>query len=258
MFTCTLLRHPLPEWQKNKGVHPKISSLQLKADRLDRSKYFNCRYDSGKIETCSAVTGHKLLTSPGVADMYTLLMTTWNTLPDSYQQRVSNHILATVQRQIQQAENPTPAVVISMHTARVDNAILLDYLTSKVPLAEPEIRSTDPNIPIDNNCMDDKQHLRIRGRSGDFEDEGDESYAIPTACWWRRATTELERFDLGTRDVDRYECKDGDDTDVNEEEEASQADHGSTQNVEDRGHSRFDLGTRDVDGHESEDCDDAD
>ena len=47
----------------------------------------------------------------------------------------------------------------------------------------------------------------------------------------RWAATELERFDLGTSDVDGYEGEDGDDAD--EEEEASQADDGSTQNVED-------------------------
>jgi len=45
---------------------------------------------------------------------------------------------------------------------------------------------------------------------------------------------------------------------VDEEEEASQADDGSTQNVENRGHRRFDLGTRDVDGYEGEDGDDVD
>jgi len=69
--------------------------------------------------------------------------------------------------------------------------------------------------------------------SRDFEDEGDESGAIPTASRRRRATTELERFDLGTSDVDGYEGKDGDDADADEEEEASQAEDGSTQNVED-------------------------
>jgi len=87
--------------------------------------------------------GRKLLTSPGVADMYTFLMNTWNTLPESYQQRVCNNTLATVKRQIQQAENPTPAVVISMEAACGDNPILLDYLTSEVALEEPGIGSTD-------------------------------------------------------------------------------------------------------------------
>jgi len=160
-------------------------------------------------------------------------MNTWNTLPESYQQRVYNNTLATVKRQIQQGENPTPVVVISVEAVRVDNAILLDYLTSEVALEEPEIGSTDPNIPIDNNCTDDKLHFRMPGGSGDFEDEGDESYAIPTASRQQRAVTELERFHLGTSDVDGYEGEGGDDADADEEEEASQADDGSTQNVED-------------------------
>jgi hypothetical protein len=238
MFTCTALRHALLEWQKNKGVHPKASKSKLKADRPDRSNYFNHKNDGGKIASCCAVTGRKLLTSPGVADTYTFLMNTWNTLPESYQQRVYNNTLATVKRQIQQAENPTPAVVISVEAARVDNAILLDYLASEVALEEPEIGSTDPNIPIDNNCTDDELHFGMPGGSGDYEDEGDESDdrdAIPTASRRRRPATELERFDLGTSDVDGYEGEDGDDADADadEEEEASQADDGSTQNVED-------------------------
>jgi hypothetical protein len=44
------------------------------------------------------------------------------------------HTIATVNRQIQQAENPMPTVVISVAAAHVDNAILLDYLTSDVAL----------------------------------------------------------------------------------------------------------------------------
>jgi hypothetical protein len=98
--------------------------------------------------------GHQLLTSPSVADTYRFLMNTWNTLPESYQLRMYRYTLATVKGQIQQAENPTPGVVISVEAARVDNAILLDYFTSKVALVEPEIRSTDQNIPIANNCTD--------------------------------------------------------------------------------------------------------
>jgi len=43
--------------------------------------------------------------------------------------------------------------------------------------------------------------------------------------------------ELGPSDLDGYEGKDGDDADVDEEEEASQADDGSTQNVEDWRHS---------------------
>jgi len=45
------------------------------------------------------------------------------------------------------------------------------------------------------------------------------------------------RTDLEPSDVDGYEGEDGDDADVDDEEEASQADDGSTQNVEDWGHS---------------------
>jgi len=47
------------------------------------------------------------------------------------------------------------------------------------------------------------------------------------------------RTDLGPSDVDGYEGEDGDDADADadEEVEASQADDGSTQNVEDWGHS---------------------
>jgi len=233
MFTCTALRHALLVWKKTNSVHPKASKSKLKADRPDRSNYFNCKNDSGKIVSCCAVTGRKLLTSPGVADTYTFLMHTWNTLPESYQQRVYNNTLATVKRQIQQAENPTPAVVISVEAAHIDNGILLDYLTSKVALEVPEIGSTDSNIPIDNNCTDDELHFGMPGGSGDFEDEGDESGPIPTASRRQWAATELERFNLGTSDVDGYEGKDGNDADADEEEEASQAEDGSTKNVED-------------------------
>jgi hypothetical protein len=167
-------------------------------------------------------------------------MNSWNTLPESYQQRVYNNTIATVKRQIQQAENPMPAVVISTEAASIDNSIHLDYLTFKVPLEEPEIGSTDPNIPIDNNCTDDELHCGMPGGSGDCEDECDESDehdAIHATSRPRPPATELKRFDLGTTDVDGYEGEVGDnaDGDADEEEEASQADDGSTQNVEDEG-----------------------
>jgi len=184
MFTCTALRHAPLEWQKNSGVHLKASKSKLKANRPDRSNYFNHKNDGGTISSCCPVTGRKLLTSPGIADMYTFLMNTWDTLPESYQQTVYNNTLATVKRQIQQAENPTPAVVIRVEAARVDNAILLDYLASEVALEEPEIGSTDQNIPIDNSCTDDELHFWMPAASGDYEDEGEESNdrdAIPTA-----------------------------------------------------------------------------
>jgi len=180
-------------------------------------------------------------------------MNTWNTVPESYQQRVYKNTLATVKSQIQQAENPMPAVVISTEAAHVDNAILLDHLTSEVVLEDPQIWSTDPSIPIDNNCMDDELHFGMPGASKEYEDEGnkvDDSNAIPTASRRQRAATELERFDLGTGDVDGYQGDDGDDADADEEEEASQANDGSTQNLEDWGHN-----TRDW-GHTTRECKD--
>jgi len=44
------------------------------------------------------------------------------------------------------------------------------------------------------------------------------------------------RFDMGTSDVDGYECEHGEEADADEEEYPSQADDGSMQNVEDWGH----------------------
>jgi len=99
------------------------------------------------------------------------------------------------------------------------------------------------------------------GGSGDHEDDGNECdmrYANTTASRRWRPATELERFVLGTSDVDGYEGEDGDNAYADEEEEASQADDGSTQNVEDWGHGRFDLETSNVDGYQSEDGDNAD
>jgi hypothetical protein len=55
-----------------------------------------------------------MFTLPGVADIHTFLMNTWNILPESYQQRVYKNTPATVRCQIQQAENPTPAMVIGV------------------------------------------------------------------------------------------------------------------------------------------------
>jgi hypothetical protein len=165
-------------------------------------------------------------------------MNTWNTLPESYQQRLYNNTLATVWRQIEQAENSTLAVVISVEAARVDNAILLDYMISEVALEEPEIGSTDPNIPIDNNCTNDELDFGMPRCSGDYENEGEDSDnrdAITTASRLGWPATELEWFDLGTSVVDGYEGEDGDDVDADadEEEESSQVKDGSTQNVAD-------------------------
>jgi hypothetical protein len=77
-----------------------------------------------------------------------------------------------------------------------------------------------------------------QGAGGDYKDERDDSddrNAIPIARRRRRPVTELKRFDLETSNVDGYEGKDGNDADADadKEKEASQADAGSTQNVED-------------------------
>jgi len=69
-----------------------------------------------------------------------------------------------------------PSVVISVEAVCGDNAILLDYLTSEVALEKPEIRWTDPNIPIDNYCTDDELHVGNLGGSGNYQDEGDKSH----------------------------------------------------------------------------------
>jgi len=199
MFTCTALCHGLLEWQKHKDAHLKASRSKLKADGPDCSNYFNCKKDGGKIVSCCAVRGRKLLTSPGVADTYTFLMNTWNTLPEGYQQRVYNNTLATVKRQIQKAENPTPAVVVSVEAPRVDNGILLQYMTSEVALEEPEIGTTDRNLLIDNNYSDDELHFGMPGGSGDSEDKRDERDDIPTDSRRRQALTELEWFEPGNQ-----------------------------------------------------------
>jgi hypothetical protein len=82
--------------------------------------------------------GRKLVTSPAVAEMYTSLPNTRNTLLESYQQSVYKNTLATVKGKIQQAEIPTPAMVISVEAAFVDNAIHLDYVMSEEALEEPD------------------------------------------------------------------------------------------------------------------------
>ena len=114
--------------------------------------------------------------------------------------------------------------------------ILLDYVTTEGVLEGPGIESTDPNIPLDNNCTDNEHHFGIPGSNWDYQDYGDESElhdTIPTADQRRLTATELARFDLGTSHVTWCEGEDGNDADADEEEEASPANDGSTQNVED-------------------------
>jgi len=233
----------------------------LKADRPDRSNYLNCKNHSCKNASCWTATVGKLLTSPGIADMYTFLMNTWNTLLESNQYRVFKYTLATVKRHIQQVENPTPAMVISVDPVHVDNAILLDYVIFNVALQKPEIRHTAPNIPIDTHCTDDELQFCMPGGSGDYEvevDKSDPCDSIPTTSWRSPAATVLERIDLGSSDIDGYEDKDGDDVDADEEAETSQVNNRSTQNVEDWGRSRFGLETSNDDGYQGEDGNDAD
>ena len=74
--------------------------------------------------------------------------------------------LATVKCQIQQAGNPTPAVVIGGEAAHIGNAILFDYLTSEVALEDPEIGSTDPNIRIDKIAWITNSLLGCQGAAG--------------------------------------------------------------------------------------------
>jgi len=236
MFTCTALRHALLGWQKIKGVPPKASKSKLKADRPGCSNYFNYKNDGGKNASCCTAMGHKLLISPGVAVTYKFLKNTGKTLPESYQQRGYKNSLATFKCQIQQAENAMPAEVTSKEAAHVDNAVLVDYLTSDAALEEPEIRSTDRTIPIENDCTNDELHFGMPWSSEDCDNEGDEievSDAIRTASRRRWSANQLKTFDLGTSDVEGYGGNHGDDTDVDEEEEASQADNGSTQNLYD-------------------------
>jgi hypothetical protein len=236
MFTGTMLCHALLEWHKNNGVYPKASKSTLTVDRPDRSNLFNYMKDGGKIASCRAATDRKLLMPHFVEDMFTFLINTCNTVPVSYQQRVYKDTLAIVKRQIQQLENPTPAVVISMEAVSVHNSILLDFLTSEVALEEHDINSTDPDIHNDNNSTDDVPDFGMPGGSGNYKheaDKSDEHDAIPTTSRRCRAATELKRIDLATSHVDRYESKDGNNADADEEEETLQADDESTQNVED-------------------------
>jgi hypothetical protein len=170
----------------NKGVLPKASKLKLKADRPDRSNYFNYKNDGGKNTFCCAAIGPKLLSLPGVADTYTFLINTWNTLPKSFQQMVYNNSHAIVKRQIQQVENPMPTVFIRVEAGCDDNDFLLHYLTSEVAHEEADIGSTDRNIPTYSNCIDKELHFEMPWGSGYYEDEGDESEesdAINTGSW---------------------------------------------------------------------------
>jgi len=127
-------------------------------------------------------------------------------------------------------------MVTSLEEAHVDNPILLDYLTSKVILEEPEIRCTVPTILIENNCMHGKLHFRMPGSSRDYNyqgDKSDERNGIPTTSRPQCVTTQLQRFHQETSDVDWYVGADADYADADEEVQAWQADDRSIQNQED-------------------------
>jgi hypothetical protein len=49
-----------------------------------------------------------------------------------------------------------PAMVITTEVAGCYRAILLDYLISEVALVAPAIASTDLNVLMDTNLMDDE------------------------------------------------------------------------------------------------------
>jgi len=153
---------------------------------------------------CCDATGRKLSTSPGFADTDTLSVNTWNTLPGTYTQRVYTYTPVIVKCQIQKVVNLMRAVFINVFAARVDYAILFDYLTSGIAIAEPDIRNTDSDIPIYNNSRDEELLFGMAGDSGNYEDEGDKSNqpdAIPTGSRRQRAWSELQQFVVGTRVV---------------------------------------------------------
>jgi hypothetical protein len=168
-------------------------------------------------------------------------------------------------------------MVISLEAARVNNAILLEYLAPELALEEPEIGSTDPNIPIDkiarmkniiSGCQgaagimkmkvmkvtiampspqpagDDGPRRNSRGLT--WEPVMSTGMRARIATMWmqmrmrmtnhHKSTMDQRRMcrtELGPSYVDGYGGEDGNDADAYEEDEASQADDGSTQNVED-------------------------
>ncbi|KAF8538642.1 hypothetical protein BDD12DRAFT_884607 [Trichophaea hybrida] len=90
---------------------------------------------------------------------------------------------------------------------------------------------TSTLLPGGKNCMDDEPHFLMPGGCRDYEDDSNESdmdNALSTTSQRLILATEHERFDLETSHFDGYKCEDGDDADGDEEEEASQANDGST------------------------------
>ena len=192
--------------------------------------------DGGKNAFCCDAMGHMLLTAPGVTALCTFLRNTWNSQSECYQLKVYNITLATVRYDIQPAENRTLAIVISIEAAQVHIAIDHDYWTSKVALEEPEFRSTYQYLLRHNNCTGNKQHCQMLESSRNREDsdeEGEKHDVLPTTDWRCQASTRLKECALGTSAVDGNEVENGNNVHSDEEEEASQANDGSTQNVDD-------------------------
>jgi len=123
---CIALRHDLLQWQKSKSVEQKASKTKLKADRPHRMNNFNLMNVVGMIASCYAAIGRTSITSPGVADTYSFLKTTWNTLPEIYQQGEYTNTLAIVECPIEQVENPIPTALIILKAESTDNAIVHD------------------------------------------------------------------------------------------------------------------------------------
>lgn len=194
MFTWTASLHDLQDCQMYNGVVLKGSKSMVNAGRPDRSNHPNYKFDSGPVACCCAATARKMLTSPGIAARYTLLMNTWNTLQESYQQRLDKNIHATVNHQIQQVENPIPARVISLDVGSIDNARYVDNLTSKGALERLQIGSTSPGIPTSHHCPVDKLHRRMPVCTWDYQDDADamdKRNDIPTASRWKEPAIEL-------------------------------------------------------------------
>jgi len=58
-------------------------------------------------------------------------------------------------------------VGISVEAVHVNCAIFHEYFTSEVVLEDPEIGSTDPNIPTKYKCVHDEQYFGTTGDRGD-------------------------------------------------------------------------------------------
>lgn len=166
-------------------------------------------------------------------------MNPWDTQLESYRLRVYTCTLATVRCQIQQVENPIPAMEISMEAVHVDNTICLDHLASKVALHKRELWSTDPYTPPDQNYIDDEISFGISKGSGHCEDECDEAGSmIPSPGllvlmghhWTQEVWPANQECIEGKGD-------DGHDVDPDQEKEALRANHGAMQDSVDWGHS---------------------